>query len=105
MPKLYDLTIDANSNGSGVGLRFELCNAAAQNITIHNATTAAVTVSSGTVYLNGISGGNNAVGIQSGSTGNIDPTLIVLGDRITIDADIKYKKVFGSAIIENGVLV
>lgn len=103
LAQIYNVSINADAGGQGI--RVELGSCVASSFEVNNANTAAVFVTGGTAYVNSISGSNNAVGLQSGASGNVNTALVIAGDSITISAGAKYKKLRGSAIIENGVLV
>ena len=88
-----------------IGIRTEIGSAIINSCEINNANSAAIYCVGGTVYVNGISGINNVIGIQSGINGSVSTSLVIAGNQITISADTKYQKLRGSAIIANGVLV
>lgn len=74
------------------------------NVQITNAAKAAFSLI-GTTFLQNVSGQNNAVGVIAGGSAIGSPALVVTSTIPTSFATVKYQKYYGSAVIENGVLV
>ena len=74
------------------------------NCTINNAAVAAISIDTSTAYIYNLSGTGNAIAVSSGDSAQGGPALVVIGNS-SITGDIKYQKVYGGAILENGVLV
>lgn len=72
--------------------------------TVNNAAVAAVSSDASTVYIYNLSGSENAVAISAGDSAQGGNALVVIGNS-GITGSVKYQKVFGGAIIEEGVLV
>ena len=79
----------------------EQTNGSIFNTQVSNAPSAAISLNQCVIYMNFISGSNNAVGVLVGSNGNALPALAIIGQN-TISATTKYKRVRGGAILENG---
>lgn len=97
--------IDGSSvQSGGAAVYFEHTDGAIINTAISGTQGTALAATGNIVYVNGLSGDSNSIGIQAGSDGSAMPALIVAG-IVTLIAETKYKKVRGGAILENGVLV
>lgn len=100
----YAILNNVTINGSSFGVDAVVGSVSINNCTINNATTAAIRVGGGTVYANGLSGSENAVGISAGSDAAGLPGLAIIGEN-SLSATTAYAKYRGGAIIQNGAIV
>lgn len=81
------------------------CTASARNIVMNGKSgTSSFVTGSGILLLDNVSGKNNYLGIHAGISAAATPGLVLVGAN-TMECTVKYRKQFGGAIIENGVLV
>ena len=100
-----DVTVDASSATAAAASLFAGTTVSLDHFTTNNAASiSAIGISEGTLYANALLGSNNYVGVQSGNSSAGIPGLAVIGNN-GMTATTKYKKIYGGAIIENGVLV
>ena len=103
--QLNRCTIDA-SRATLYGVLSEYSNMSIFTTSVSNcnATYGSIVSNGATLYMNGITGTGNNLGIVAGSSASGLPGLVVIGIN-GMTATTKYQKVNGGAIIENGVLV
>lgn len=102
---IKDCNIDGSSIPSNsIAAYFEISDGTISDTTISNTNGAAVAATQAVLYVNYLSGTRNNIGVKSGTEASGMPSLVIAGS-ISIDADIKYTKVNGGTIIENGVLI
>lgn len=102
---IKECDVDGSSipNGSNAAY-FEISDGTISDTIISNTKGTAVAATQGVLYVNHLSGSGNDIGVKSGTEASGMPSLVIAGS-ISIDADIKYQKVNGGTIIENGVLI
>ena len=103
--ELFMQNIEVEGNTDGYGIRaLSTTNLSVYNSSVSNAAVSAVTIAHGTGYIYNLGGSGNACAVSSGDTSNGGPALAVTS-RIQAEATTKYIKLYGGAIIEDGVTV
>ena len=103
--RLNNIAIDgSNAPNADAAIMTQFSDLYAFNVQITNAKKTAFSFI-GTAFLQNITGQNNAVGVIAGGSQIGSPALVVTSTIPTSFATVKYQKNYGSAVIENGVLV
>lgn len=103
--RLWYVSVDAASAEYGVGVRsFASAGLSMYHCSVSNASIAAVTVSHETAYICALSGSGNQVAVSAGDASHGGPGLAIVS-QMNAGAESKYAKLYGGAIMEDGVMV